>query len=205
MPCGSPHSVFEIERQSEDLQLQVFSFSGLPKDFELHRFFGFRLTDSEWQVSDQYFNLIWQESQSKPLNMYIIRHLQFALLARLEEYYRSSEEAVFGHQDNSQLQIFLRFMELINRSGTQEHFIGFYSKEIEISPNHLGHIVKTISGATCAELINRNLIMHAKVFLKYSDKPVWEISNELGFQNPSSFSKFFKREVGIAPLAYRKI
>lgn len=200
-----PHSVFEIERLSEDFQLQVFSFSEFPKVIELHRFFGFRLADSQWQLSDHYFNLIWQESQSKPLNMFIIHHLQFALLARLEEYYHSSEEAVFGRQDHAQLKIFLRFMELINEYGTREHFIGFYANEIGISPNYLGNIVKTISNTTSAELINRNLIMRAKVMLKYSDKPAWEISDELNFPNPSAFSKFFKREVGMTPLSYRKL
>lgn len=99
-------------------------------------------------------------------------------------------------QDNGQLKVYLRFMELINRYGT---------KEIGISPNHLGYIIRTVSNATCAELINRNLLMQAKVMLKYSDQPAWEISDNLGFSNPSAFSKFFKREAGITPLSYRKM
>lgn len=200
-----PHSVFEIERQSKDFQLQVLSFNELPKEYELQRFFGFRLSESEWQMSDRYFNLIWQESQNRTPNMTIIRHLQYALLARLEEYYCASKHAVVDRQDNSQLKVFLRFMELINRYGTKEHFIGFYAKEIGISPNHLGYIIRTVSNATCAELINRNLLMQAKVMLKYSDQPAWEISDNLGFSNPSAFSKFFKREAGITPLSYRKM
>lgn len=199
-----PHSVFEIERQSSDFQLQVLSFNEHPEEYELHRFFGLRLSESEWQVIDQYFKLIWQESQAKPPNMIIIHHLQYALLARLEEYYRSSEDAVPGHQDNARLKIFLRFMELVNIYGAKEHFIGFYAREMGISPNHLGYIIKSISSATCAELINRNLLMQAKVMLRYSDQPVWEISDNLGFPNPSAFSKFFKREAGMTPLSYRK-
>lgn len=198
------HSVFEIERLSSDFQVQVFSFNKLPEEMELHRFFGFRLADSEWQLCDSYFNLIWQESKNKPLNMDIIHHLQFALLIRLRELYAVSEAAVFDHRDHTQLKLFLRFMELINEYGTKEHFISFYADTIGISPNYLGSVVKLVSNSTCTELINRNLIMCAKLMLKYSNKTSSEIADDLNFPNPSAFSKFFKRETGVTPLSYRK-
>ncbi len=199
-----PHSIFEIKEISENFKLQVFSFSELPKHSKLDHFSGFKLTDSEWKISDSYFNLIWQESQCKPINMYVIKQLQLAFLARLEEYYKTSKTAVFMQKNSVQLQLFHQFLEIVDRYGTQEHFISFYADKIGISPNYLGTVVKAVSGSTCSELINRNLIMHAKIMLKYSDNPAYIISDKLNFPNPSEFSKFFKREVGMTPLSYRK-
>lgn len=198
-----PHSIFEIKELSENFQLQVFSFNELPKNSKLDHFSGFKLTDFEWRISDNYFNLIWQESQCKPINMYVIKQLQLAFLARLEEYYNTSETAVFMQKNSVQLQLFRQFLEVIDQYGTQEHFISFYANKIGISPNYLGTVVKSVSGSTCSELINRNLIMHAKIMLKYSDNPAWMISDALNFPNPSEFSKFFKRKTGMTPLSYR--
>lgn len=199
-----PNSIFEIKQLSEDFKLQVFSFRELPNHIKLDHFSGFRLTDFEWEIADSYFNLIWQESQCKPINMYVIKQLQLAFLARLEEYYKTSETAVSMQKNSVQLQLFRQFLEIISQYGTQEHFISFYADKIGVSPNYLGTVVKAVSGSTCAELINRNLIMHAKIMLKYSDDPAWMISDALNFPNPSEFSKFFKREAGITPLSYRK-
>lgn len=198
------NSIFEIEQLSEDFQLQVFSFSELPKHIKLDHFSTFKLTDSEWEISDNYFNLIWQESQCKPINMYVIKQLQLAFIARLEEYYNTSETAIFMKKNSIQLQLFHQFIEIINQHGTQEHFISFYANKIGVSPNYLSTVVKAVSGSTCAELINRNLVMHAKVMLKYSEDQIWVISDLLNFSNPSEFSKFFKRETGMTPLSYRK-
>lgn len=200
----SPHSIFEIEQLSKDFQVQVFSFSELPKHSKLDRFSCFRLSDLEWEISDNYFNLIWQESQCKPINMYVIKKLQLAFLARLEEYYKNSETAVFMQKNSVQSQLFHQFLENIYKYGIKEHFISFYADKIGISPNYLGTVVKSISGSTCSELINRNLVMHAKIMLKYSDDPAYIISDKLNFPNPSEFSKFFKRETGMTPLSYRK-
>lgn len=199
-----PQSIFEIKQISENFKFQVFSFSELPKHSELNHFSGFKLTDSEWKISDSYFNLIWQESQCKPINMYVIKQLQLAFLTRLEEYYNTSETGVFMQKNSVQLQLFHQFLEIINQYGTQEHFISFYADRIGVSPNYLGTVVKKVSGATCADFIKQNLIMHAKIMLKHSDDSAWMISDKLNFPNPSEFSKFFKREVGMTPLSYRK-
>jgi len=52
--------------------------------------------------------------------------------------------------------------------------------------------------------INQAVILEAKVLLKHSDLLVFQISDELGFPNPSFFSKFFKRMTGMTPAEYQK-
>jgi AraC-like DNA-binding protein len=45
----------------------------------------------------------------------------------------------------------------------------------------------------------------ARELLERSDKSVTQIALECGYSNPAHFATAFRREVGIAPLAYRAI
>ncbi|MCA9405479.1 MAG: DNA-binding response regulator [Candidatus Omnitrophica bacterium] len=44
----------------------------------------------------------------------------------------------------------------------------------------------------------------AKALLKNSGLMVYEVSNQLGYQNPESFMRIFKRETGLTPSSYRE-
>ena len=51
--------------------------------------------------------------------------------------------------------------------------------------------------------VYRHIIQQAKLQLKYSDLPVWQIAESLNFPNCSFFSKFVNRETGMTPAEYR--
>ena len=100
--------------------------------------------------------------------------------------------------------IFHRFVALINNHAAAEHAISFYADRLCLTPNHLGAVVREVSGQTVMEWIHRYIIQQAKLQLKYSDLPVWQIGEQLNFTNPSFFSKFFRRETGMTPAEYRR-
>ena len=64
-------------------------------------------------------------------------------------------------------------------------------------------VIREVSGQTVMQWIHRHIIQQAKLQLKYSDLPVWQIAESLNFPNPSFFSKFFKRETGMTPNEFR--
>ena len=72
-----------------------------------------------------------------------------------------------------------------------------------MTPNYLGAVIKLASGLIIMQWIHRHIIQQAKLQLKYSDLPVWQITESLNYPNPSFFSKFFKRETGMTPNEYR--
>ena len=78
-----------------------------------------------------------------------------------------------------------------------------YADRLCITPNYLSSIVRRNSGLTVMQWINRHIIQQAKLQLKYSDLPVWQIAESLNFPNPSFFSKLFKRETSMTPGEYR--
>ncbi|MDT9025161.1 helix-turn-helix domain-containing protein [Rossellomorea yichunensis] len=73
-----------------------------------------------------------------------------------------------------------------------------------LSPNHLLRTYSQIYGRTPHQHISVFRIQKAKQLLAELDRNMTDITFELGFQNPVSFSKMFKQHVGLSPREYRK-
>jgi AraC family transcriptional regulator, transcriptional activator of pobA len=48
------------------------------------------------------------------------------------------------------------------------------------------------------------VLLEAKRLLRYSDLPVTEIAYRLNFEDPSYFSRFFKKYTGFSPSEFRE-
>ena len=81
--------------------------------------------------------------------------------------------------------------------------MSFYAKQLNITPKYLSSVVKEVSGKTAARWIDESVILEAKALLKYSGMSIQEIAYHLNFSTQSFFGKYFKRYVGMSPLAYR--
>jgi AraC-like DNA-binding protein len=64
--------------------------------------------------------------------------------------------------------------------------------------------LKAVTGWSVNSLIREIRIKEAKRLLINSELNISEISYQLGFSDPLYFSKYFKKEVGVAPVNYRK-
>jgi len=64
--------------------------------------------------------------------------------------------------------------------------------------------LKAVTGWSVNSLIREIRIKEAKQLLIHSELNISEISYQLGFSDPLYFSKYFKKEVGVAPVVYRK-
>jgi len=75
---------------------------------------------------------------------------------------------------------------------------------LNISPNYLGSLLKTLTGQTTQMHIHNKLIEKAKEKLSTTNLSVSEIAYELGFEHPQSFSKLFKTKTQLSPLEFRQ-
>lgn len=198
-----PDSIFEIIEWSEDFDLQAFTFKNLPIFTSLDHQVAISLDDDEWRLADEYIKLMWHEVQRQPLIAETITYLQTALLLELKRI-SERQETLRRKSESHQETQFHRFLSLVNQYGLRERKIEFYADKMCVTPNHLGATIKRVSGLTIMQWLNRYAIQKAKVLLRYSDLPIWEIAERMNFANPSFFSKFFKSEVGMTPGVYRK-
>jgi len=75
--------------------------------------------------------------------------------------------------------------------------------QLQLSPNYLSRILKTLTGKNTQQFIHDKIMVKAKELLVTTTLSVSEIAYALGFEHPQSFSKFFKGKTKESPLAFR--
>lgn len=79
-----------------------------------------------------------------------------------------------------------------------------YAEQLGVSPNYLNVLVRKHWGKSALSLINERVILEIKRKLLRTEKGISEIAYELGFDELSYFSRFFKRHTGMTPVAFRE-
>lgn len=82
--------------------------------------------------------------------------------------------------------------------------VQFISEKLNISPNYLSSLLKTLTGQSTQQHIQKRLVDVAKGKLSTTNLTVNEIAYELGFEHPQSFRKFFKSQTEMSPLEFRQ-
>ena len=98
---------------------------------------------------------------------------------------------------------FRQFTELLGEHYKHERSVGFYARQLCITPKYLTTIIRKTSGRTAVQWIDDYVVLEAKNLLKYSTMSIQEISYYLNFPNQSFFGKYFKNHTGMTPTAYR--
>lgn len=77
------------------------------------------------------------------------------------------------------------------------------ASELNVSPNYLSGLLKSISGQNTQQIIHEKLIEKAKEKLSTTALSISEIAYELGFEQPQSFSRIFKSKTTQSPQEFR--
>ncbi|MFD1134672.1 helix-turn-helix domain-containing protein [Paenibacillus urinalis] len=93
-------------------------------------------------------------------------------------------------------------LEVIARSGTPS--VKSLAQEMGYSPNYLSDMLKKETGKTAQEYIKSRLLDLAEHLLLTTNEPISQIAEKLGFEQPSSFTKFIKTQLGVSPMDFRK-
>jgi AraC-like DNA-binding protein len=96
------------------------------------------------------------------------------------------------------------FEPLKNLQKIQIKSLAQYAVELHVTQNYLNDTIKAISGKTPGELIREKIIREASSLLLYTQLNIAEICYLLKFEDPSYFSRFFKRYTGLTPTEHRK-
>ncbi|MCT7374962.1 helix-turn-helix domain-containing protein [Chelativorans salis] len=118
--------------------------------------------------------------------------------ARAED---ADEPAAAGRRDRQRMHALTALLA----AHCREHQpVGFYAGRLGLSPVHLNRIARREAGASVQELAQRHLLRAARRDLVFTPSPVQAIAYSLGFQDPAYFNRFFKRQTGMTPGAFRE-
>ena len=108
-----------------------------------------------------------------------------------------------NNSHNRAEEYFKQFTHLLGEHFREERSVGFYARQLCITPKYLTTLIKRISGQSVSEWIDNYVILEAKTLLKYSTMSIQEIAYYLNFPNQSFFGSYFKRNTGMSPSQYK--
>ena len=102
------------------------------------------------------------------------------------------------------IDVIRRFNVLVEEYFKEKHQVADYAAMLNKSPKTLSNLFKMYSDKTALSFINDRIIVEARRLLLFSDKTSEQITYILGYNEPGHFSKFFKKQVGVSPIEFRK-
>ena len=101
-------------------------------------------------------------------------------------------------------QIALEFKSLIDIHYKNQKSPIFYANTLQISSNYLNRCIQMVFEKSAKELILEVLILQSQLCLLDKTKGIAEVCYELDIQDPSYFSRLFKKITGKTPREYQQ-
>ncbi len=138
--------------------------------------------------------------ESEVANLNIVQSYLMALFSEM------NKNAVKTSKSGTAAEILsAKFKELIYANIKTHHQVNYYASLLNVTPNHLNKSVKSTTGKSAAKWIEETILLEAKYLLFQTTLSVSEIALQVGHEDHSYFSRFFKKREGLSPVQYRKM
>ena len=131
----------------------------------------------------------------------LLRHQLQALLIRMHLAHASSARA--ERIEPALLQRFRRFRTTVEHQHRQWHRVAQYANDLGCSEKSLSRATLAVTDMGAKTFLTNRIVLEARRLLAHTLSPVAAISEQLGFDEPTNFVKFFRRETGLTPGAFR--
>ena len=220
-----PGNIIQYKSLNEDIDKQVdmviFAISRdymFDLSFDLNKVYGdvmkilknpcFVLTEEEIVLASKYVKLIYDIISGdfiykKECVRLLISSIFYLFSSFIRDRLKNEKsEDIKGSSRHRKM--FEIFIALVSEHHLRERRLSFYADKLCITPRYLSKVVKDVSGKSAVEYIDKFVILEAQHLLRHSDLGIKEIADRLNFEDPSSFYKYFKSQVGMTPNQYRR-
>ncbi|MET8833517.1 AraC family transcriptional regulator [Micromonospora sp. NPDC004540] len=129
----------------------------------------------------------------------LLRHQLAVLLLRLNLLSGADERATPG----AETETFRRLCREVERGYRHTRRVEDYAAQLGCSVRTLTRACLAVTGRSAKQVIDERVALQASRLLAATDEPIARIGRRLGFPEPTNFGRFFTREVGVSPGAFR--
>lgn len=155
------------------------------------------------QVFSTMLNCINEYNSTKLGRLLMLEYLVGQLIVQLRRLPQTSQH-IISIADNSSIIYYRRFTQLIREGSTYKKTIEEYASDLKIPSGRLTRICNTVGFKSPREIIMDYYVTQAQLLLSDIEKSVAQVCYTLGFEDPSYFSRIFKRKTGLTPNEFRK-
>jgi AraC-like DNA-binding protein len=134
-----------------------------------------------------------------PLAAALLRHQLAVLLLRIALLATPDPPGAISAEDRT----YARFRRLLEDGHAQSRRVEDYAGQLGCSVRTLTRASLAVTGRTAKQAVDDRVALEARRLLACTPLSVAEIGRRLGFPEPTNFGRFFHREAGTSPGAFR--
>ncbi|HJV59336.1 MAG TPA: helix-turn-helix domain-containing protein [Albitalea sp.] len=97
-----------------------------------------------------------------------------------------------------------RFRALVEQRFREQPPLAVFADELGITPTQLNRVCRQVLGHSALAVLHARLVLEAQRELAYTSMSVKQVAFALGFTDAGYFTRFFQRETGHTPSAWRE-
>ena len=163
----------------------------------------FQLKANDFNIPNLFLSI--QQELNAPNDAFkfrILHNLVFTLLLFAERAYK--QNGLIPIHGGMDLDIAMRFRNLVDQHFVREKSVGFYAQQLHITEKRLQKTCAQIFGISPKAYISERIVLEAKRLLLHSQANTKAIAFELGFDEPTNFIKYFRKNTQKTPVEFRE-
>ena len=169
------------------------------------------LSEEEYAKLDTYYQLLCQNvrEQAEKDNHAIVHSLFSTFILEILSLMRCHREqdAAAGNNAGAKLHGKLladEFVKMVEQSDGRLRRVEDFAERLNVTPKYLSRLMMKTMARKPRTIIALFTLRAIENRLRYSDKTMQEIADELNFSSASAFGKFVREHTGMTPLEFRK-
>ncbi len=135
----------------------------------------------------------------------VLRAYLHIFLVEMQRIYAVRERSHYATGTNGGIPTLAHhFKQLVARQFISERSAQAYADQLGVTLSHLNNTVKSVTGQSPGQLIRQEVVLEAKRLFTHTDLTSAEVGYRLSFDDPSYFSRFFRRETAMSTMQFRK-
>ncbi|MCO7514247.1 helix-turn-helix domain-containing protein [Pseudomonas guariconensis] len=108
------------------------------------------------------------------------------------------------NRDERDRQLLGRYLRLVEAHYREHLSVDTFAARLGVSSLRLNQLCRDLAGQSALQVVHQRLLLEARRNLVYTRMSIGQLSDSLGFSDPTYFARFFKRLSGQTPKGYRQ-